>query len=200
VLVKAGVSESVVRRVSQALRQLDLTDNDMNPSEVLKQYSVAPTDEAKSLLEKAVRDAYQPVLSFVNPAEDPPERIRDAFRSYEPRGQQERMVTLFVGLCRHVGLMADVQKPSSDGAKARKPRKPGSTPAKGRATPGSGRSDDSPVQPPLLRGEQQLPPAVDGLVRQLAVIGPTWTLEQRAQFMNLWALTVEFSYPIRDGD
>jgi len=46
-----------------------------------------------------------------------------------------------------------------------------------------------------------LPAAVQGLLRELASIGPTWTRERRDQFMKVWEAVVDFSFPARDlGD
>lgn len=200
VLVKAGVNDSVVRRVSQALRQLDFTDAAMNPTDVLQRYSVAPTDEAKALLEKAVRDAYEPVFRFVNPAEDPPDRIRDAFRSYEPRGQQDRMVTLFLGLCRYVGIVPEPEKglrPTEVGRVRQRTTKP-SPKAAAKAKPEEPSAVNWATSLNVATRQPDLPPAVDGLVRELAKIGPTWTRKRRNDFMRIWEMTVDFSFPVRE--
>jgi hypothetical protein len=202
VLVKAGVSESVVRRVAVALKLLDLVDADMNPTEALKQYQQAATDDAKAVLEKVIRDAYEPVFSFVNPAIDPPERVRDAFRSYEPRGQQDRMVTLYMGLCRYVGIAAEPADVGERLSEARRQRIL-TAPARARARAktkesGAGITKTQQQFMPSNVGQAALPAAVEGLVRELATIGPGWSRERRDQFMQVWTAVVDFSYPPRD--
>ncbi len=199
VLVRAGVSESLARRVFQTLKLLDLIDADGNPAPVLQEYARAPQEEAKKLLAQVVKEAYAPVFAFVDPVKDPQDRIRDAFRSYEPRGQQERMVTLFLGLCEHVGLGPEVPKRSPGPKPARSNgQKPRASAPSGQS---SGRNKRGEADHQAKNMPDTLPAAVQGLLRELASIGPTWTRERRDQFMKVWEAVVDFSFPAGDlGD
>jgi len=197
VLAKAGVTESLVNRTLQTLKLLDLVEDDGNPSQALRDYAKAPEEEAKARFAEMVRGTYAPIFSFVDPATDTPGRIRDAFRSYEPRGQQDRMVILFLGLCEYAGIISIVPKrtpgPKPVRAGSSKPRS--TTPPRARAGSkhGSGGRDDSQVP-------DQLPDAIQGVVRELAVIGPTWTKERRGAFMKVWEAVVDFSYPVHEPE
>jgi Family of unknown function (DUF5343) len=197
VLAKAGVTESLVNRTLQTLKLLDLIEDDGNPSEALRDYAKAPEDEAKARFAEMVRGTYAPIFSFVDPASDPPGRIRDAFRSYEPRGQQDRMVILFLGLCEYAGIISEVPKrtpgPKPVRAGSSKPRT--TTPQRTRSGVKPPPADRNEVQVP-----DQLPDAVKGIVRELAVIGPTWTKDRRDAFMKVWEAVVDFSYPVREPE
>jgi hypothetical protein len=201
VLAKAGVTDSLVGRTLQTMKLLDLVEEDGNPSPALRDYAKAPEDEAKTRFAEMVRGTYAPIFSFADPATDPPARIRDAFRSYEPRGQQDRMVTLFLSLCEYAGIISEVPKrtPGPKPARAGQTKPRATKPPQGRA--GSKRE---PEHGSGGRGEaqvpDQLPDAVKGIVRELTVIGPTWDKARRDAFMKVWEAVVDFSYPAREPE
>ncbi len=193
VLSRAGVSESLTRRVLYALKQLDFVDADGSPSAVLEKYAKAPDDEARAVLEKAVRDAYEPVFRYVNPTEDPPDRIRDAFRSYEPRAQQPRMVMLFLGMCEYAGIIPETKKRPA-APPASRPRSPKPATAKPPwVREKQGEYIDLPAGVPMAG----LPDAIAGLVRELPRIGPIWTRERRDMYIRLLQDVIDFSYPVQ---
>jgi hypothetical protein len=51
-----------------------------------------------------LREAYHEVFIIVDPAETNATELDDAFRNYQPQAQRERMVRLFIGLCREANL------------------------------------------------------------------------------------------------
>jgi hypothetical protein len=91
-------------RVMEALRFLRLIEESGRPSDLMKSYARAPDDEIRGLLASIVSDAYADDFTRVNPAEDAQPRIIAAFRRYQPRSQTQRMVMLFLGLCRAAGM------------------------------------------------------------------------------------------------
>jgi hypothetical protein len=200
VLAKAGVKESVIGRTLSTLQQLDLIDPLGNPTAPLQHYARCPGEEAETRWREIVREAYAPIFSFVDPESDSRERIRDAFRSYEPRSQQDRMVMLFVGLCKHGGLKVKEDAP--------RPRQ--STPRLVARTTSRDQGSRFPVvKRTSINGagnaaghvtdritQDRLPEPVDGMVRELASIGPSWTKARRDQFMKAWEAVIDFSYPV----
>src|ERR1051326_5611057 len=97
-LIKAGVSETLAPRTLLSLKLLGLVSENGQPTPQLIDLQKAAEDQYKARFEALVRVVYAEVFSYVDPAADPQERVRDAFRSYKPIGQQGRMVTLFFGL------------------------------------------------------------------------------------------------------
>src|SRR5215218_5034170 len=106
VLSRAGVSESLAPRTLQALKILDLIDEDGTPTDTLEGLRSAPSAEFQARMQDFVRGAYPEVFRYVNPSVDDLEQIRDAFRPYKPHGQQFRMVSLFLGLLEAAGMRA----------------------------------------------------------------------------------------------
>lgn len=196
VLIKAGVSDSLAPRVLQSLKLLELIDDDGEPGSVLKDYARLPGGEARDALRAQVKDLYAPVFAFADPATDSPDRIRDAFRGFVPRGQQERMVSLFLAMCAHLELAPEtVRRPHGPRpARTISHRKLSGRGPNGRA----GRVELMPIsQITATSLAAELPEAVQGLLRELAVIGPAWTAERRDQFMAAFSAVISFSYPVR---
>jgi hypothetical protein len=105
VLMRAGITESLAPRTLKSLMNLDLIDGDGQPTAEFQQLRKASSAEYKKRLTAIIRAAYANVFQFTDPASDPPEKVRDAFRHYTPVGQQERMVSLFIGLCEYAGII-----------------------------------------------------------------------------------------------
>ena len=108
-LQRAGVEESLSARTLQALRILDLIDDDGQPTETLTAIGLAKTEDLPSVLAGWVQAAYREVFAFIN-ATDDVQRITDQFRHYQPAGMRNRMVTLFLGLCAKAELIPELPK------------------------------------------------------------------------------------------
>lgn len=111
------MAESLIPRTLQALHTLDLIDEQGKPSETLEGIRLAPEAEYKQRLSQWLKGAYADVLAFVDPASDDEIAIRDAFRNYQPVGQQPRMVTLFLGLAAAAGMAAEKHEGQSKRAR-----------------------------------------------------------------------------------
>ena len=96
--MRAGVSQSLVPRTVQALQMLDLIDADGRPTQTFESIRVASEPDYKQRLVEWLDGVYADVIEFVDPSRDDETKIRDAFRLYQPHGQQPRMVSLFLGL------------------------------------------------------------------------------------------------------
>ena len=190
VLVRAGVSEGLVSRTMQALQTLDLIDDKGNPTPTLQKIRVVPEKEYKTCIADWVKSAYAEVFQFVDPNKDDAQSVRDAFRSYTPVGQQERMVALFFALCAEAGLVGESRKSEPKPA-ARKPQV-----ARTMASAGASRNivRNVAAQSPVFSGS--LPPALDGLMRSLPQTGTGWTKEQRDRFIETFKSVLDFVIPV----
>jgi Family of unknown function (DUF5343) len=153
---RVGVSTSLSPRTHQALRLLDLLDDDGMPTVAMVGLRKASSDDYPAQLGDVLRAAYAEIFKYVDPAEDDVDRVRDAFRHFTPVGMQERMVTLFLHLSAAAGIIPEAPRrrgrPPKIEGQAAKVGKPKSTPA--RRTKQNG--DDSPP-----RHDPPKPPASD---------------------------------------
>lgn len=191
VLIRAGVSEGLVSRTIQALQSLDLIDEKGMPTPTLQKIRVVAEKDYQKCIADWVKSAYAEVFQFIDPGKDDQQTVRDAFRSYTPVGQQERMVALFYALCAEAGLVNESKK-SEPKPSARKPRgeriatvktaqlKRGRTPA-----------------PIHIEG---LPPALAGLMQSLPKDGNGWTKETRDRFIETFKSVLDFVVPVVKHD
>jgi hypothetical protein len=104
-MLQVGVPDGAAHRTLQALKLLDLIDDDGQPTEALEDLKRVSEAEYAPRFEEIVRAAYDTVFSVVDPATATPIAVRDAFRFYKPDSQQERMVTLFLALCEESSIV-----------------------------------------------------------------------------------------------
>lgn len=197
VLVRAGVSDSLVPRTLPALILLELIDETGMPTPTFQKIRVARHDEYQACLAEWLRSVYAEVFQFVDPGTDDVVRIRDAFRTYTPHGQQDRMVSLFLALCAEAGLATETKKAESKPA-ARKPAVPrASVPRQTKAA-----RVRTPPPPPLLGGLNALefPPVLAGMLQSIPTNGKGWTQEERDRFMATFSAVLDFSVPVIIGD
>jgi hypothetical protein len=115
-------------------------------------------------------------------------RIRDAFRNYEPMGQQTRMVTLFQGLCAAAGLIPE------------KPTRVGRPPATSRPRPTltrivAERFKDAPRHSPR-NAPPGVPAPLAGLLTSLPPEGEGWTKADRSKFITTFTAVLDFCFPV----
>lgn len=193
VLIRAGVSESLVPRVLQSLKVLELIDEQGAPTPHLEGLRKATTEDFKPRLAEVIKAVYADVFQFTDPAKDDAGRIGDAFRSYKPAGQRGRMVTLFVGLCEEAGIIPEGKKPVIGAGRA-----PSSTPT--RSPRRSGHSGPSVSAKAQLRNQADgfIPPAVSGLLASLPSEKEGWTQERRDKWITTFTTVLDFSFPIQE--
>lgn len=192
VLLRAGISDSLVPRTLQALKILDLLTDDGRPSQVFEGIRLAPTSEYQQRLTDWLKAAYADALSYVDPAIDDEVAIRDAFRKYIPTGQQSRMVSLFMGLFTAAGVMPPRQKASAGGGTA-KAVKRGAVVKVGKPVVYSSSKQD--WVPNHSNSPQGLPPALAGLIASLPA-NRRWTQAQRDKFMTAFPVMLDFSFEV----
>ena len=141
------------------------------PTDILAGLRAAPEAEFKKRMEDWLKAAYAEVFSFVDPSQDDEIRIRDAFRNDRPHGQQNRMVTLFTGLCSAAGLIPEKSNQTPRAA-APRPKSPTRRSPSGAAAVSRGRPAGMPTG--------NLHPALAGLLASLPADG-TWTKESARQ-------------------
>jgi hypothetical protein len=131
-IVRAGLTtESLAARTVQALKLLDLLDDELRPTAELVALEKVPRDQFKERLAEVLRTAYADVFKFVDPATDGFERIRDRFQLYRPPTLRDRMTTLFLGLSEYAGIIPEGRTKELTGrrpvAGRTKPPRPSST-------------------------------------------------------------------------
>lgn len=207
VLTRAGVSESLGPRTLQSLKLLDLIDTDGQPTQQFTDLAKAPQSEFPDRLAAVLHAVYQDVFKFVNLDEDDYQRVRDAFRHYKPRGQQERMVTLFLHLCHEAGLTEEVLKPprvaKSTGNPTRRSRQPRAKKSKAASTAGA-----ESVAPPKTDAEFRASPApssgqhplIRGLIQSLPEAGSEWPQRARNAWVKAALANFDLVYELPPGD
>lgn len=193
VLGRAGVPDSLIPRTMQALQTLDLFKENGNPTDTLEGLRLAPEAEFKQRLADWLRAAYADIFAFVDPSTDDEVRIRDAFRNYQPIGQQSRMVTLFQGLCAAAGLTPDKARAQ------RAPTPPRPRPYAAPARPDKVEKASTPriaLSKPATGG---LPVALTGLLESLPDANVGWSKVTRDKFLKTFEVVLDFCIPIKEG-
>jgi hypothetical protein len=191
VLMRAGISESLVPRVMKSMEGLDLIDSAGNPTPGMEGLRRATTDEFKARLEEVVRAAYAEVFQFTDPAKDDATRIADAFRSYQPAGQRARMVTLFMGMCAAAGIVSEngtrKAAPTARPMKKTEPlRRAGNVASVSRTHGASGAViDNGALDPVLAMVLQKLPKPGEG-----------WTQAERDHWLRFFTTNLDFVIPL----
>lgn len=198
VLARAGISDSLLPRVLQALQTLDLIDDDGRPTQVLEGIRRAPEGEYQQRLRDWLTAAYADALAFIDPETADETAIRDAFRSYQPIGQQPRMVTLFSGLFQAAGVGKDKDKPLSAPRKSAGGAKP--RPAAAAAKPRAQTAERTGGSGQMSINSGSLPPALAGLLASLPATGSGWTQDSRDRFVQTFAAVLDFCFPVREDD
>jgi hypothetical protein len=191
VLLRAGIAETLTPRVLQTIQTLDLIDEAGNPTETFEDIRKAPQGEYKDRLVQWLNGVYADALNFIDPATSDETAIRDAFRSYEPVGQQPRMVALFIGLYAEAGLGPErASAPRTTTA----PRV--SVPKRNirgitKSGPRAGLERSATIQSDQTG---TLPAPITGMLARLPK--RSWTKDERSKFLATFTAVLDFCYPV----
>jgi hypothetical protein len=192
VLARAGIPDSLAPRTFLALQQLDLIGEDGAWTANLDNLRKAPEAEVPARLAEIIRAVYADVFQYIDPAKDSPQAIRDAFRSYVPHGQQDRMVALFMSLCQRAGMASPDSSPA--------PREPRATTKiqlqrrKAKVVSGAAHISGSSH---VVGASMNLAPPLAGLLTTLPKDG--WTQQERDRFVNAFTAMLDYCVPVREA-
>jgi hypothetical protein len=186
VLTQAGVPESLVPRTLQALRLLDLIDETGNPTAELEGLKRAGTAEFPKRLEAVVRAAYADIFQYLDPATATVGEIEDLFRHYEPLGQLQRIVALFMGLCEASGIIPE-------GTRKQTPPATRKTPTKKPVV--QKRSSDSAKGFETATAVEGVDPLLAVTLQKLPPHGVGWTAAERTKWLDFFTTTLDFVVP-----
>jgi hypothetical protein len=192
VLERSGISHSIIPRTLRALATLGLIDADGRPTSTLEGLRLAPEADYRTRLLEWLDAAYADVLLFAHPGTATESEIRDAFRRYQPAGQQARMVTLFLGLYAAAGVSSGGRHGSPPGIEAPVTRN-------GRSTAARTMQRRSQRPHPLVSPDGRLPAPVAGLLTKLPQEGEGWTRRERDQLMAAFGAVLDVCFPILAG-
>jgi hypothetical protein len=190
VLIRSGVAETLVPRTFHALQLLELINEEGAWTENLESLRRAPESELQTRFAEIVRVVYGDAFQYIDPSKDSATAIRDAFRSYKPHGQQERMVMLFLGLCQRAGILTE-ESPAKVASREVRP--------KSRVISMTPQTKPKPKSKPDASapaiGNGNLPPPLAGLLATLPQSG--WTKNERERFVTAFNAMLDYVIPIR---
>ncbi len=185
VLLRAGVAETLLQRTLKSLQMLELITEEGQATEVLKKIRAVPEKDYKATLAAWIKQVYAEVFAFADPASGDEQHVRDAFRTFVPHAQQDRMVKLFMALCAEAGLAPENKKAEA------KPRARSAAPST--PTPRVNVRKNATDQTEMLR-PGSLPPELAGLMARLPQNG--WTKSTRDKFLKTFESVLDYVIPI----
>lgn len=192
VLGRSGIPESLIPRTLQALQLLELLNEDGTWTQNLDILRRAPEGEFQARLSEILRSVYADVFQYADPEKDSATQVRDAFRAFTPHGQQDRMVTLFLGLCQKAGIVTGDSQPKSMHREK--------NPAKKTATKKVIQRERQVERATGAGSGMDLPAPLTGLLATVPKSGSGWTKHDRDRFVKAFEAMLDYSIPVRDKE
>ncbi len=186
-LERIGIPTGNAPRTLAALRFLGLVDDEGHRMDAFERLHGASTADYPKVLAEIVREAYEPVFTVVDPAEDTEIQLHDAFRHYQPQAQRERMVTLFLGLCQEAGIV-------QGGPPERRPRARRATLTARQPTTVSTKEAYEEASPSADVGGADYR-LLSALIQQLPRPGTGWTKVRRDKWMQAMGSAIDLLFP-----
>jgi hypothetical protein len=205
-LSRVGVSEGNASRTLQALRFFGLIDDDGRRTPLFDRLGRAATAEYPQVLADILRESYAEVFRVVgDPASANEVDVNDAFRGFKPEAQRNRMVVLFIGLCREAGLMPG--GPLEARPRSKKPAQPRIPPRKEVREPVPPAPSNGSTMPDFFTGALDAKPATAGadysllalMLRKLPASGQ-WSPEERQRWLATFIANLDFLAEVVDSE
>lgn len=216
-LIQMSIPEGNISRTLQALRFLNLIDDDSRQMPLFNRLALAKANEYPSVLAEVVRGAYHDVFAIIgdNPQDVTDPELTDAFRVYQPEAQRGRMIILFRGLCQEAELIPG-------GPPDTHMRKRNQTPGKASA-PSNGAKKAQPKSDRYYQPEQfqnsepqddkKTPPVssppitstyeraiMQGMLQMLPFEEKVWTQSDRERWLKAVAANVDLLFRVKDPE
>jgi len=206
-LAQMSISEGNITRVLQALRFLNLIDEDGHQTESFNRIARAKEQEYPEILAEIIRSAYHEAFTIVDTPDKATDiELRDAFRFYQPETQRPRMIILFRGLCQEAGLIKGGPPTIRMRGRSNSSGKPSSSSSNGaRKTQPQPKSDTffqaessvTSTQPDSQSMPSQEYALMQGLVSKLPA-KKQWTQQERKKWLNAMAAMVDLLIEVTD--
>lgn len=210
-MIKRGISPESTSRLRRALHFLGLVHEDSSHTDTFKRLGKAPSDEYPSLLKSILEYAYADVFKTMGTLDDAQEKeYKDAFRLYEPKGQQSQMIRLFKALSEEAGILPEGTIPRVNVSRQTpRERTPRNTTGRKETPPAKdGDSEDSvekTAPPPPSNGRDSTNELdskyqlLQVLLKQLPSKGG-WTQKRRDQWLQAVTSNVDLLIDVTEPD
>jgi hypothetical protein len=195
-LNRLSIPEASASRTLTALKHLRLINEEGRLTPEFQQIGKASKSDYPTLLSQAIKVAYSPVFTILDPAQASEIELTDAFRLYEPRAQRTRMIALFLALCQEAGLVPEgrVKRSSVKRPVVKKPIP--ATEGRKRPTP---HEETSGQEHPTTGNEIAKYPMLLACISSLPKDGK-WTTPRRARWINAVTAAVDFIVEVVEAD
>lgn len=176
-----------------ALHFLDLVDSDNRPRPELEALA-RDLDKRKAILRGRLEESYADVIRGINLEKASPGELEDGFRIYHIAGETLRKaLVFFIHAATYSGitLSSHITK-RTRGMRGNGAKKRGRPPK--RKSPVEQQQDKPTSESPR---KHDLHESINGLLSDLARIGPGWTKEERERWVNTFIANVDYAYPVK---